>query len=721
MRKWKRLSAAFFIAASSVYSVGASAANPAGQTDQPASNASTGDIKVVDTGTDLLTLSQPVSKPRSSSAGSLQQNADGTFTLTITHDADIVQTLRLIGAQAQKSIIPSREVKGTLQPLDLYNVTFHEALDAIVKSNGCAWREDGAFIYVYSTQEMADIDKASRSTTTEVFHTFYTAAANALVMIKPVLSTEGQVAISQPAVSGIDEGSKDAGGNSNASEDTLVVTDYPENIERVRKVLKEIDRRPQQILLEATIMSASLNENNSMGVNFTAMGGVDFSTLTGGPVAAGTALGGNVADALDGNILNDKNVGPITDKGYAAGSVGGNGLQVGLVKNNIAMFINALEGITDTTILANPKVLALNKQKGEVIVGREDGYLTTTVTDSASVQTVQFLETGTRLIFRPYIGDDGYIRMEIHPEDSSGGLGTGNLPYKVTTETTSNIMVKDGHTIVIGGLFRESTNTTRSQVPFLGNLPIAGYLFRSQTDTTVRQEIIILLTPHIVKDDNAYSDESEKEMKDAEQIRVGARRGMMPFGRERLAESDYEQAVKEMRKEQPDRQKALWYLDSAINLNPRFLEAIQMKQDLTGQVLSTADNSSIRSFVTRAILADNYSPLQPQQPTQREVPIDPAPIQPPAPAPQTSTINPPTPNPSTELPPAPVSQVEIATALAPAPAAEQNIKWDWQLLLAPWTDWLTHSQLPLPEKIKSISDDQPTVLTEASDPSDANR
>src|SRR6185295_1507773 len=130
--------------------------------------------------------------------------------------------------------------------------------------------------------------------------------------------------------------------------------------------------------------------------------------------------------------------------------------------------------------------LALNKQKGEVIVGNKDGYLTTTVTESAQTQTVEFLDTGTRLVFRPFIGDDGYIRMEIHPEDSSGGLqGSSNLPFKITTEVTSNVLVKDNHPIVIGGLFREASNTGRWEIPGLGNLPLAGPLFRQQRDTTV--------------------------------------------------------------------------------------------------------------------------------------------------------------------------------------------------------------------------------------------
>src|SRR5688500_16726599 len=187
------------------------------------------------------------------------------------------------------------------------------------------------------------------------------------------------------------------------------------------------------------------------------------------------------------------------------------GRRVGCISDVASMYVGALEGIAGTTVLASPRVLALNKQRGEVIVGRKDGYLTTTTTDTSTVQTVEFLDTGTRLVFRPFVGDDGYIRMEIHPEDSSGGLAN-NLPFKITTEVTSNIMVKDGRTIVIGGLFREASTRSRSQIPGLGNLPIAGALFRQQRDNTAREEIIILLTPHIVKDDVQYSEASEEMM-----------------------------------------------------------------------------------------------------------------------------------------------------------------------------------------------------------------
>jgi hypothetical protein len=197
-----------------------------------------------------------------------------------------------------------------------------------------------------------------------------------------------------------------------------------------------------------------------------------------------------------------------------------------------------------------------------------------------------------------------------------------------------------------------------------------------------------------------------------------------------------------MRKDNPDRPKAIWYLDAATNLNPRFLEAIQMKQELTGEVLTTSDNSSIRSFVSRAILADNPSPRQPSQDVPREVPIDPTPVSratvtPPAPR-VTPSLTPSVPtmseSPSASAGSAPMANPSLAQsrpmiaspAVAPPSFAKpqptlSDEPWDWQPLLAPWTDWMTRSDVPLSAKIKMIADDQPTILTETSDVSDANR
>lgn len=603
MRKSSKTAGLLFMAAASVYMGGATVVIGADGAGSPAAAPGHTDVRVVDESAPVPVnnTSPAASEGKAVTSTDVAVSPAGTVEIHVD-DASLVQVLRMLSLQSQRNIIASKEVHGTVTA-NLYDVTIKEALDAILRANGYAYREKGNFIYVYSAKELAELEKSERKMQTEVFRLYYTPAANAVNMVKPVLSPESQTSFTTPASSGLESGTSDLGGSSHAGEDMLVITDYPDNLEKVRKILKEIDRRPQQILIEATILRASLSEDNSLGVDFTVLGGVDFNALS--AVNETTTTGTGLNQALTGSIMESNKAGAINDRGFVAGRAGGGGLNIGIVKNNIGVFISALEGITDTVVLANPKVLTLNKQKGEVIVGRKDGYLTTTTTESSTVQTVEFLETGTRLIFRPYIGDDGYIRMEIHPEDSSGGLaGEANLPFKITTEVTSNVMVKDGNTIVIGGLFREDSNTSRGQVPFLGNLPLAGALFRKQSDHTLREEVIILLTPHIVKDDAAYSSLSEEALKEAETLRVGVRQGMMPWGRERLAESNYESAVAEMKKPAPNRQRALWHLNCAINLNPKFIEAIHMKETLTGQQVTAVDNTMIRDFVAKAVLAD---------------------------------------------------------------------------------------------------------------------
>jgi type IV pilus assembly protein PilQ len=627
MRMWTHSAGLLFWVVSSVYigqATVATAEAPLRATDPAATAAAAADVKVLADPTSDLLADAPATQPssavdstQSTPAPKVLMNDAGTFSIQINNDISLVQVLRMIGNQAQISIIPSKEVRGTVPAMDLYNVTVPEALDAILQTNGMAWRQKGNFIYVYSQKELVELEKASRITATEIYRLHYTPAANATNMIKPVLSNVGQVSFTTAATTGIESSASDAGGNTHASDDLIVVTDYPENLEKVRKIIQEVDRRPQQILIEATILQATLTDNNAMGVDFSFLGGVDFDTLLGSGTTLATALSGSVLNSTatssggTGTGTTSTGAGPILKNGYSGFSTGSfdtqvpaGGLQIGVVHDGLAVFLQALESVTNTTVLANPKVLALDKQRGEVIVGRQDGYLTTTTTQTTSEQTVQFLETGTRLLFRPYVGDDGYIRMEIHPEDSSGGLTSSNLPYKVTTEVTSNVMVKDGNTIVIGGLFRENSQTSRSQVPFLGNIPLAGALFRSQADTTQRQEIIILLTLHLVKDDAAYNKVSEDELKEAEKLRLGVRKGMMWFGRERLAESAYEEAVAEMNKPKPNVNKALWHLDCAINLNRSFAEAMDMKEKLSGKQVVQTDNDAIRTFVRRAIMAD---------------------------------------------------------------------------------------------------------------------
>ena len=558
--------------------------------------------------TGVIAQEAPATQPTRMTDTQVAVSEAGTVEMHAS-DVSLLDVLRLLSIQSRKNIIASSGVTGRVTA-NLYSVTMTQALDAILLSSGYVYREKDNFIYVYTAKELADLEKASRKFATEVFRLYYTPASNAATMIKPALSPDAQVAVTAAAAVGIDTGSSDVGGNSHAAEDMLVVTDYSDNLDRVRTILKELDRRPRQVLVEATILAATLNDNNALGVDFSVLGGVKFDDF----IATPTQTSANASNA---SLTNPAGSGPDAGAGvgkYSTAQTGftnnvpAGGLRVGVLTNNVSIFVQALESVTNTTVLANPKVLSLDKQRGYVHIGRSDGYQTTTVSQTTSTQTVQFLDSGTTLVFRPFIGDDGFVRMEVHPEDSSGGLTSSNLPFKSVTEVTTNMMVKDGRTIVIGGLFREAASTSRAQVPGVGNVPLIGALFRQKTDQTQRQEIIVLLTPHVLKDDSSYDRLSDEAKKRMEQFRIGVRKDMMPFGRLRLAEACYENAVAELAKPEPDRDLALWHLNNATNLNPQFVEAIELKAKVSGKRVTESDSSVIRDFVTRSILGSELTP-----------------------------------------------------------------------------------------------------------------
>ncbi len=539
---------------------------------------------------------------------------DGTLEFH-ARNLDIVSALTQLRLLEERNIVISNKVTGTVSA-DLYGLNFAEALRAILRASNLVARQEGSFLYVHTPEEAkraaeeakllaSEAEKliiGRRKLITHIFHLYYTSAPEVAILLRPLASENGDMATTSASQKGIAADTEAAGGNDFASADTIVVSDYPENIEQMKRVVAKVDVRPRQILIEATILAASLNEDNSLGIDFNVLAGVDFRGMSASSPGGTSMTLGNVPSAKfdSGTISGDSN--------FISGLPAG-GLNFGFIKNDIAVFIHALEQITDTTVLANPKILVLNKQRGEVMVGRRDGYITTTTTETSTIQTVEFLETGTRLIFRPYIGNDGYVRLEIHPEDSTGGLTDAGLPFEETAEVTTNVLVKDGSTIVIGGLFRDNMIINRGQVPWFGNIPIVGALFRRTRDDSTRQEVIILLTPHII--DDPANEDAEKLLSNTETLRVGARQGVQWHGRERLAQGHYRSARKYI--DRGDKTRALYELNAAINLFPRFLEAIQLKEELLQERLAEPTGSAIKDLIANRIAKSQKPSEQPQR------------------------------------------------------------------------------------------------------------
>ncbi len=526
-------------------------------------------------------------------------------------DQELSTILQLLSIQSQRNIIVSKGVSGAVTA-DLYGVDFYQAMDAVLHPNGYGYREKGNFIYVYTADQIKALDEADRKTSNKVVRLQYLTAADAATFVTPLLSSAGSIALSGNVKEGFAPSTSDGGANSSAHSDTLIIKDYPENMDQIMAVLQELDTRPKQVLIEATILEAKLTENNAWGINLTVLADFGVSDFVGGPLSvinslkAGTTQGPGTAITSNNIIANESSV------------------AIGVLSDEVAAFVEALDKVTDTTILANPKLLVLNRQRADLLVGQRIGYVSTTQTESSTTQTVDFLETGTQLTVRPFVSDDGFVRMEIRPQISTGEvrqIANFVVPNEDTQTLTTNVMVRNGQTVVLGGLFKESTTVSRKQVPFFGDIPLLGNVGKGRSDTVNRDEFIFLITPTIVKDEAIYA-AGERANDSVELARIGARQELLPWSRSKMTSSHLRDAIKAM--EEGKKDKALWSVNMALTMDPTFVEARRLKEQLTGQRTQVAHESVLKDAVNVMIdkqLEIQGEPMSADQPKQPQAEV----------------------------------------------------------------------------------------------------
>ncbi len=524
-------------------------------------------------------------------------------------DTDLAQVLQMLSIQSQKNIITSKSVSATVTA-NLFDVTFYEALDAILRVNGYRYMEEGNFIYIYTETEYQEIIAASRKTEVRPYHLDYLSAVDANEFITPLLSEVGRASYRGEVEPGYRPDITRGGEDTYAYAPVLVVNDYPENLETITALIKELDTPPQQVLVEATILQSALDESDSFGVDFSVLGSANLNFLdVFNPLSAVNALlaGSDIDSAGSGDrkaFAADSTVG---------GTAGPAGLKIGIVTDDISVFIKVLDEVTDTTVLARPKVMCLNRQRAEVLVGARVGYLSTTATQTTTTQTVEFLDTGIQLVFRPFISTDGMIRMELSPSVSEASLRTVTdangllvtIPDELTNELTTNVRIRDGQTLVLGGLYRESTRTTRRQIPFFGDIPLVGAAFRGHDDVIDRDEIIFLITPSIVKDDLLW-EIGQEALVYGEAIQIGAREGLLPFSRDKMTANHNQRAVDAQSRGDVDL--ALWHIDASLHLNKNQPEAVRFRQELVG----SKQHPHLRSVMERAFRSRMAPSIQSQ-------------------------------------------------------------------------------------------------------------
>lgn len=408
-------------------------------------------------------------------------------------DEDLRKVLALLSEQGGLNILAGPSVSGTVSA-SLNDVSVDAALDAILKSTGYVAQRHGKFVYVGTTEDFQLMKQSADRIGVRVYRPNYVAAKDLTALLTPLLSAApvGKISLTTPAEVGIAPNNNSAGGNALSETEALVVQDYEGVLKEIDQVVQEIDKRPLQVCIESMILSVQLNDENQMGIDFQML--KNQQNLRFG-------LGNPRTAPLDGSGNVDQNGNMI-----GAFSFAGGGMNLAYMDGSLGAFFDFLETIGDTNVIATPKVLCLNKQRAEIQIGQQLGYVTTTLTSTSTAQTINFLDTGAQLRLRPFISDDGMIRLEVHPELSTGTVeqkGNYTLPNKQVTQVTTNIMLRDGATVVIGGLMREDLQTTITQIPYMGSLPVIGPLFRHKDEKMSRVEILILLTPRLVQEPEA--------------------------------------------------------------------------------------------------------------------------------------------------------------------------------------------------------------------------
>jgi len=467
-------------------------------------------------------------------------------------DADIREVLDLLSKEGSLNILASPKVKGKVSAA-LNDVGLESALDAILRSTGYVARREGRFLFVGTPDDFVQMAHTTDEIRTRIYHPSYVTSAELKNLIEPVLTEGvGVISVTSESDSGIPADINDGGGDNYAGGDALLVRDYEAVLREVDQLVAEVDLRPLQVHIEAMILSVKLNDEYKFGVNFQLLRQFDHMKFG----------WGNIPKVL-------------TDVKFDGG------LKFGYLDESLGAFINALETVGDTNVIATPRLMVVNKHAAVIQIGKQKGYVNqTTQTETAATQSVEMLELGTILRIRPFISNDGMIRLEVHPEISDGNVvekGTYVLPEKEITQVTTNIMVRDGCTAVIGGLIQDEQHVTRSQIPLLGSLPVVGIAFRDKDEKIDRRELIVLITPNVVREQEAYREGAVQACEFQRRQATYAEK-MSPIGKRSLARKYVRRAQTAWA--QGDRRKALRMAELAVHFDPLNRQAIELRSDI---------------------------------------------------------------------------------------------------------------------------------------------
>ena len=402
--------------------------------------------------------------------------------------------LQVIADFTGLNIIASDTVGGNLT-LRLKDVPWDQALDIILQAKGLSKRKNGNVVLIAPADELATKEKlaleASQQITelealrTESFVMSYAKAAD----LQTLLSSGTQKILSKRGSATVDPRTN-----------TLFVQDVPVRLEDVRRLVSQLDVPVRQVMIEARIVIADDKFSRQLGVRFGVGGGRGASNdvIGNGRLGVGNNIGtsSGFANGVATSAGNNVNL-PVAG---AAGSLAFTFLNLGN-GNIVNLELSALEAENRGKVVSNPRIVTADKKKATISQGTEIPYLTQAASGGS---TVSFKPAVLSLDVTPQITPDDKIIMDLEiKKDSVGQLvssGTGTIPSIDTKTLKTQILVDNGDTAVLGGIFEQITRTDVTKVPFLGDLPFIGNLFKTTSKQEDKTELLIFITPRIIKE-----------------------------------------------------------------------------------------------------------------------------------------------------------------------------------------------------------------------------
>lgn len=423
-------------------------------------------------------------------------------------DVPVRTVLQMIAEESDFNVVASDSVTGNVT-LRLDNVPWDQALDIILRAKSLDKRRDGNVIWIAPQSEIAAYEKAREDAraeledrvemVTEYIPISYGNAED----IATLLTDESKTGQGAGGGSGTSQSRGFLSQRGSLSFDrrtnTLLVIDNPTRVADIRRLVQELDKPVDQVVIEARIVIANESFARDIGARFGVSGSHNRSVVSGSL----DANAGYINSVIDGeptwNLPGSLNFN--NPAGLGAGSLGltilGNAI-------NWNMEISALQQEGRGEVISNPRIVTSNQREAVIRQGQEVGYLTVTGGQSNNVPTVQFKEVLLELKVTPTITNDGrvFLAMDITKDEISGYTDVGQygeIPNLNKREITTAVLIDDGQTVSIGGVYEFRDRSDLSKVPFLADLPVIGNLFKRRGKDREKAELLIFVTPKVMR------------------------------------------------------------------------------------------------------------------------------------------------------------------------------------------------------------------------------